>query len=339
MTTSLAIIFVFGIIVLVHELGHFITAKLAGMRVDEFAIGFGPALVSYKYGETLYSIRIIPLGGFNKIAGMDPEEETDGRGFSDKSVFKRLVVISAGAIMNFLLAILLFWGILVGAGIQEVSNQPIIGKIEHNSPAQIAHLEQGDKIISINGKAVNIWSDIAKNLKNEGAKNIPLKIERANKVQEIWIIPKNIDKDRAIIGVYPVETSKSVGLFEGLKLSIEQTGNVIAGMVFSLKMMITGKAAAEVSGPVGVAQMVGQVAQFGIVPLLSFTALLSINLGVINLLPVPALDGGHIIILLIEAITGRKISKKVLVYIQVAGLFILGSLFLYATFNDITKLL
>lgn len=339
MTTSLAIIFVFGIIVLVHELGHFITAKLAGMRVDEFAIGFGPALVSYKYGETLYSIRIIPLGGFNKIAGMDPEEETDGRGFSDKSVFKRLVVISAGAIMNFLMAILLFWGILVGAGIQEVSNQPIIGKIEYNSPAQIAHLEQGDKIISINGKAVNIWSDIAKNLKNEGAKNIPLKIERANKVQEIWIIPKNIDKDRAIIGVYPVETSKSVGLFEGLKLSIEQTGNVIAGMVLSLKMMITGKAAAEVSGPVGVAQMVGQVAQFGIVPLLSFTALLSINLGVINLLPVPALDGGHIIMLLIEAITGRKISKKVLVYIQVAGLFILGSLFLYATFNDITKLL
>lgn len=338
MITILATIFVFGLIVLVHEWGHFITAKLSGMIVEEFAIGFGPAIFEKRVGETLYSLRAIPLGGYNKIAGMDPEEDCGERGYNKQPIWKRLIVISAGAFMNFVLAIVLFFMMMATVGTSTVSTEAVIGQIQENSPAAMAHLELGDKILTINKQPIAAWKDIRPSLVNQGEKSITMTIERNGEVKELSIIPKTVEKDQAVLGIYPTVITEPMTIGEAFTGAFEKTGAILVSMLVMLKMMITGAAGSNVAGPVGIAQMAGQVASHGFVPLLNLTAVLSINLGLINLLPIPVLDGGHIVVLFIEGIIGRKLPQKVLYTIQMAGLAILATVFLYATFNDITRL-
>lgn len=337
MLTLLATIFVFGIIVFIHELGHFVTAKASGMRVDEFAIGFGPVLVKKQHGETLYSIRAIPLGGFNKIAGMMPDEPLDDRSFMNKPVWKRFIVIFAGAFFNFLLAIVIFFGVFVTYGQQTPSTEPVIGRIVSDSPAAAAHLEVNDRITSINGKPVKVWSDITTNLKGTENTVVTMMIDRNGESREVSVIPKE-NSGRAIIGINPTIISTPYSVGEAAQLSVVGTIAILKEMVHTLWMMITGQVAAQVSGPIGVAQAAGEMAQFGFVYLLNFTAILSLNLGVINLLPVPALDGGHLILLVIEGITRRRMPPKALQYIQLTGVVLLIALFIYATTHDISRL-
>lgn len=190
MLTIVATIFVFGIIVFIHEFGHFITAKASGMRVDEFAIGFGPAIAKKRKGETLYSIRAIPLGGYNKIAGMDPEEPLDDRSFLNKPVWKRFVVIAAGAVFNFLLALVLFFIVYVANGIQTPSMEPVVGNMMNGSPAINAQMELNDRIVSINGKPVNEWTDISKTLQGTANTIVPIVVNRNGVNQELTAIPE-----------------------------------------------------------------------------------------------------------------------------------------------------
>lgn len=337
MLTILATIFVFGVIVFIHEFGHFITAKASGMRVDEFAIGFGPALVKKQKGETLYSIRAIPLGGYNKIAGMMPDEELDDRSFLNKPVWKRFIVIFAGAFFNFLLAIVIFFGVFVTYGQQTPSNEPVIGRIVSDSPAIAAHLEVNDRITSINGKAITQWSDITTHLKGTENTVVTMMIDRGGETKEVSVIPTE-SSGRAIIGINPQINSTPYSIGEAAERSVTATIAILQEMVRTLWLMITGQMAAQVSGPIGVAQAAGEMAQFGFVYLLNFTAILSLNLGVINLLPVPALDGGHLILLIIEGITRRRMPPKALQYIQMTGVILLIALFIYATTHDISRL-
>ncbi|MDY3973781.1 RIP metalloprotease RseP [uncultured Veillonella sp.] len=337
MLTILATIFVFGVIVFIHEFGHFITAKASGMRVDEFAIGFGPALVKKQKGETLYSIRAIPLGGYNKIAGMMPDEELDDRSFLNKPVWKRFIVIFAGAFFNFLLAIVIFFGVFVTYGQQTPSNEPVIGRIVNDSPAIAAHLEVNDRITSINGKAITQWSDITTHLKGTENTVVTMMIDRGGETKEVSVIPTE-SSGRAIIGINPQINSTPYSIGEAAERSVTATIAILQEMVRTLWLMITGQMAAQVSGPIGVAQAAGEMAQFGFVYLLNFTAILSLNLGVINLLPVPALDGGHLILLIIEGITRRRMPPKALQYIQMTGVILLIALFIYATTHDISRL-
>lgn len=339
-TTILATVFVFGILVFVHELGHFMTAKWTGMQVDEFAIGFGPALYSKKYKGTLYSIRVIPLGGYNKIAGMDPDEPIHEGSFSGKSVWKRLLVIAAGALMNFVLAIVLFFGILLFQGLQQPVMEPVIGSVMTDSPAERAHLQPQDRILTINGAKLSNWTDISERLKGHGNEIVTMEIMRDGEKKTLSIIPEYKESNKKVmLGISPVVKTEYPSVWEALKISVLQTIGLLAAMLTGLYMMITGAVAPAVSGPIGVAQMAGQVAEIGIVPLLNFTALLSINLGLINLLPVPMLDGGHIVLLLWEGITRRKPSARVLYYIQMSGMAILMAIFLYAMTSDIRNLL
>lgn len=338
MLTILATIFVFGIIVMIHEFGHFITAKFFGMRVDEFAIGFGPILLKKQGRETLYTIRAIPLGGFNKIHGMTDEEGIDEKSFLAKSVWKRFIVISAGAIMNFILAICIFMGVLLAVGIQIPSNTPIIGGIIESGPAYQIGIKTGDKVVSIDNKPVHEWKDIPLNLVARGEKMTSITLERNGEVINSKILPQITEDKRAVIGVYPEVVSKHVSVLSAIKLSFLNTTRIIENMTLGLVKMIFGKAEANVSGPLGVASMAGQVATLGFVALLNFTALLSINLGVINLLPLPVLDGGYLIMLIFEGISGKKLSTKTLYKIQMVGVAILGSIFIYATYNDIIHL-
>ena len=339
MLTILATIFVFGIIVFIHEFGHFITAKASGMRVDEFAIGFGPAIAKKRKGETLYSIRAIPLGGYNKIAGMDPEEPLDDRSFLNKPVWKRFIVIAAGAVFNFLLAIVIFFMIYAVNGIQTPSMEPVVGNMMSNSPAMTAHMTVNDRIVSINGKPVNEWTDISKSLQGTANTLVPIVVNRDGVNQELTVIPEAVGNEgRAVIGINPVMNSMPLNVAEAVVQSLHTTGFVLVSMVDGIWSMITGHTNAELAGPIGVAQMAGQVAESGFANLLQFTALLSLNLGVINLLPIPALDGGHLIVLIIEGITRRRLPAKTLQYIQMTGIVILLALFVYATTHDISRL-
>ncbi len=340
MSTVIATIFVFGLLILFHELGHFITAKSVGMRVDEFAIGFGPKLISKKIGETTYSIRIIPLGGFNKIAGMDPDEQQDERSFSAKPIWARMLVIVAGSVMNFILPILLLFIVFVSAGIDKPSNQPIIGNVFPDKPAAVAGLLPGDRITTVNGAPVESWRQFVTIIQTSANTNLTISFSRAGEANKTATLTPEYDEKgkRGVIGVIPQIDKYQPGILESISLAIKQTVTVAQAMVVGIGEMITGKAAADVAGPIGVAQMAGEVAQLGIIPLLQFAAFLSINLGLINLLPVPVLDGGHVVTLAVEGIRGKPLSNSQMQFIQMIGLALLMLLFVVATFKDISRL-
>lgn len=337
--TTVATIFVFGLLVFVHELGHFITAKMTGMRVDEFAIGFGPKVVSYKYGETLYSWRIIPLGGFNKIAGMDPDEEQDERSFNAKSIPARMLVIVAGSTMNFVLPILLFMTIFLSSGIDTPSNSPVVGNVFPERPAAQAGLSLGDRILAVNEQEIVSWREFVNIVQVNAGNKLSLRYQHNGEVKTAVVIPEYDEKsNRGIIGVMPQIEKHHPGFSEAFGLAVKQTYAVANSMVVGIAQMITGKVAAEVAGPIGVAQMAGEVAQLGFIPLLQFAAFLSINLGLINLLPVPMLDGGHLVTLAVEGVRGKPLDKRHMQFIQMIGFALLMLLFLVATFKDISRL-
>ncbi|MBR1661321.1 MAG: RIP metalloprotease RseP [Acidaminococcaceae bacterium] len=339
MLTILACIFVFGILVTVHEFGHFITAKLTGMKVEEFSIGFGPKIYQQQEGETLYSLRMLPLGGYNKIAGMDPEDPDDPeRGFNSKPAASRMLVILAGSLMNFILPVIIFFGIFLAYGMEVPENRPILGQVVEGYPAAQSGLKEGDRILSINGNPVKEWNDIRNEIILAGIKRIPFEVQRGNEKITISVTPDvNPETGKPFIGI--VSSLKKVELtpMQAAVSSVTATKNIIKNMYASLYHMITGKAKAEISGPIGVAKMAGQVAHKGFDMLLQFTAMLSLNLAIINLLPLPALDGGHFLILLIEAVTGHKLGKNAMQNIQKVGVAMILALTIFATFKDLTR--
>lgn len=331
-------IFVFAVIVLVHEGGHFITAKLMGMKVEEFSIGFGPMLSSIVKGGTRYSLRLLPLGGFNRIAGMDKEESSDEDAFYRKSIWARLLVISAGSGFNILLAFFIFFGAFLFEGIQTFPNIPVIGKVIEHTPAEKAGLQSGDRIVSIDGKPVSRWTDVGAIVSPLGGHITPVVIQRNEESMTLQVIPQNNEERRGIMGIAPYIETKSVGITDAAKLSLERCIFILKMMTAGLWSLVTGESA-DVAGPIGVARMAGTVAVGGFLPLALFTALLSLNLGLLNLLPVPLLDGGLLVLTLIEGILGRELPKKALYYIQGTGVILLSMLFVYALMNDISSLL
>lgn len=338
MLTILAAIFVFGVLVTVHEFGHFITAKMTGMRVDEFAIGFGPKIYQQKDGDTLYSLRAIPLGGYNKIAGMDPDDPAEPGSFKSKSIPARMLVILAGALMNFLLPVLLFTGIFFVQGSERVLNEPVLGNVMVGMAADKAGLRAGDKILSINGQAVQDWQTIVTTLRANGTKEVTLTAESNGAVRQYTMQPVyDEEAKRPLIGITPKFERIKMGFAESVKEGFNYTKYIIFAMVDGLTKIITGKAPAEVSGPLGVAQMAGQVAEKGLLPLMNFVAFLSINLGVINLLPLPALDGGHFVLLLLEGLRGKPLGSKAMNNIQMVGVALILALSVFSTFKDITR--
>lgn len=338
MLTILAAIFVFGVLVTVHEFGHFITAKMTGMRVDEFAIGFGPKIYQQKDGETLYSLRAIPLGGYNKIAGMDPDDPVEPNAFNSKPIPARMLVILAGALMNFILPIILFSGIFMVEGRLQLVNEPVLGTVVDEMAAARAGLKAGDRIVTIDGKNVETWTDVVLNLRKAGTEEVTLTAERNGVLQSYKMTPM-FDKDagRPLIGVSPKFSKESLGFFGSIKEGFIYTKNIGLSMVSGLYRIVSGNAPADVAGPIGVAQMAGQVAEKGLLPLMNFVAFLSINLGVINLLPLPALDGGHFVLLLLEALRGKPLGGKAMTNIQMVGVALILALTVFSTFKDITR--
>ena len=379
MTTIVAAIFVFGLLVLVHELGHFMVAKLTGMRVDEFAIDFGPKLWSRKYGETLYAIRAVPLGGFNRIAGMDyeiiermgneaeekaddggresgwrryipsvnrenvvmvPDDEGAGeRAYFRRPIWARMLMVLAGSFMNFILPLFIFFGIFYFSGVATPSPEPVIGAVMAEKPAAMAGLRQGDRILTIDGSEVTKWDDISRSIQGAEGKPFKLTYQRDGEVRSTTLIPEEEpDSKRVIIGITSSADIHQPGILEAAGLAAQKVFFVLMAMVGALIQLMLGSVGAEaLSGPVGIVQMTGEVANQGILPLLNFTAFLSLNLGLINLLPVPALDGGHFVMLVLEGLRGKPLGPKAMYYIQAAGVTLLVSLMIFTTFNDLRK--
>jgi regulator of sigma E protease len=329
---------VFALLVLFHEFGHFMLAKMTGMRVDEFAIGFGPKLAGFKKGETQYSVRCIPLGGFNRISGMDPEDVQDERSYKNKPVWARMAVILAGSFMNFVLPVILFIIIFISSGISTPSQEPVLGKVIENKAAAAAGLAMGDRILEINSEKVESWRDFVAKLQQGEGKVLAVKYERGGAEFTTSLIPEYDEASKkAIIGVMSSVDTRYPSAAESVGLAFSQTGYIIFAILDGLWQIVAGTAEADLAGPIGVAQMAGQVAQLGFVPLLQFAAYLSINLGIINLLPLPALDGGHFVLLCLEFVRRKPLSDKCLQYVQAVGVALLLSLMLLATYRDFLR--
>lgn len=338
MTTLLAAIFVFGLLIFVHEFGHFIFAKMTGMRVDEFAIGFGPKIIGFQYGETFYSVRIVPLGGYNKIAGMDPEEEEDDRAFGRKPLWARSITIFGGALMNFLLPIILFIVIFMVGGIDKPTDETIIGQVIAGRPAAQAGLQVGDKVTAIDGQTINTWSEMVRKIHSSPGQKLDLLIQRNAQTIKLIVTPElDTNSQRGLIGVGPLMIHSQPTLLESTGYAFTQTVLILKEMTLGIVHMFTGKAPADVAGPIGVAQMAGQFAEKGLIPLLQFTAFVSLNLGLINLLPLPALDGGHIVLLMLEGIRKKPVSKATLYIIQMIGFALILALIVTSTYKDIMR--
>ncbi len=351
--TIVSFIFVLGVLVFIHELGHYISAKLTGIRVEEFALGFGPKLISYRKGDTVYSIRIVPLGGFCKMTGENPPDEgmsekeqkvyeearKKGECFDQKSPLKRFLVLFNGSFMNFVLAAIIFVLIFSFYGLPVDSvNSNIIGDIIPGQPAAEAGFEVGDRIIAINDVEVKEWNDLASVIHNASGEKLRIKYIRDNKILEKEVVPRYDDTiNGGVIGISPEIIRKKVGLFRAIHLGSLQAWLVIKATIMGFVMMITGKIAADIGGPIMIASMVGQAANIGFLSLLNLMAIISINLGIINLLPFPALDGGRIIFVFAEIVRGKPIDPEKESFVHIIGFAILIVLMVFLVFRDLGR--
>lgn len=335
-----AVIAVFSLLIIPHELGHFWAAKRSGMQVDKFSLGLGPKLVGFKKGETEYSISLFPFGGFVKIRGMEPGERDTPRGFHKQPLRNRILVLSAGSITNYLVAILLFSIIfMIGFPTPDLK-EAVIEEVEEDSPAESASLLPGDKILRVNGEKIEGWEEVALAIRKSEGEFLSLEVQRDEKILSLQVKPVfDSELGRKIIGVTIVPSTVFIrynpitALLKGGETTFFLTGAILS----ALGGMIVGKVPAQFTGPVGIAQFIGESARMGLIPLLSLVAFLSINLGLFNLFPIPALDGGRLFFLLVEKIRGRALDLEKEELVHYIGFIILISLILLITYQDVLR--
>ena len=351
--TIISFVVVLGVLIFIHEFGHYITAKKSGIMVSEFALGFGPKLIYKKVGETLYSIRAIPLGGFCNMVGEFPADESmpeeerkiydkakaDGRLFTQKKPLKKLAVILMGPVMNFLLAALIFILTFAIFGVPTSTTQDaVLGQVIPEQPAAEAGLQANDKILSINGQAVGNWQEMAALIRQNEGNEITIRYERKGEVQSVEITPvPSEDTEGGVIGVYPQLVRERVSLIRAFGLGLQQTFLVIEMTVMGFIQMIMQRSAEDLGGPIMIASIIGQAARVGLINVLNWTAIISVNLGIINLLPFPALDGGRIIFILIELIRGEEVDPKIESYIHMVGFALLIMLMIFIIYQDLMR--
>ena len=356
-TTIILFLLILGVIVFFHELGHFFMAKLYGVKVEEFALGFPPKIFGIKKGETEYRLNWIPLGGYCKIVGEDGEDKDNPRSFSSKSISKRFQIISAGVLMNFFMAFVIFSIIFMAGAPMNIegedlskarsveNKQVVISEVLKGTPADDSEFQLGDVVLKADEKEIKSINDLQNYTKDNLGKTMALTISRNKEVSVKEIVPrKEYPENEGAMGVSLVNTADvSFSFFEAIKKGYEWTVfltmfiiTAFAGILWSL--FTTGKTVAEVSGPVGIAIMTQQAAALGIIAILNFTALISINLAIINALPFPALDGGRLLFLIVEKIKGSPINQQWEAKANNVGFMLLMLLMLVVTFKDVAKL-
>jgi regulator of sigma E protease len=338
-----------GVLIIFHEFGHFLFAKLSGVGVLTFSVGFGPKLWVKKKGETEYALSAFPLGGYVKMVGEDPEEEVKAvdieRSFAHKSLLKRTAIVAAGPGFNLLLAVFLLMLVFLFYGVPVLSN--LVGAVEQESPAAQAGIQKGDRIVAVDGQAVTAWEDLSSAIKQSGGQPLALRVQRTGQELAVTVQPrkkevKNIFgelKEDWMIGIGSQVSIEKGDPGLAITKAFVQTYEYSRLTLVGLYKMITREVSPRnLGGPILIAQMAGQQAQEGIGSFLAFLAVLSINLGVLNLLPVPVLDGGHLFFFAVEAIIGRPVSVRYREKAQQVGIFLLLLLMIFAFANDIFRL-
>lgn len=354
MHSVISFVIVLGVLIFVHEFGHFIIAKLFGIKVLKFALGFGPKVVGRQYGETEYLICALPLGGYVKMLGEQPGDEVeDGlaqRSFAAKPVWQRFLVVLAGPLFNLLAAVFIFFVVTLISGIPHPLPSTEIGQVTPGSPAEQAGLKVGDVVQAIDDKTITTWGEVSEKIKNGGGKPLVLTILREQQVIAISGLParsevKNIFGEvvdtRYMLGIAQKESLRyePATIPGAFKSGLLQTWFYIELTVVSLwKILQRVIPASEMGGPILIAQMAGQQLKEGWLSLFAFMAVLSVNLGIINLFPVPVLDGGHLFFFSIEALRRKPLTLLMQERLQQVGIVLLGSLMLFVFYNDFVRI-
>ena len=340
---------VLSVLIFFHELGHFTAARFFGVQVDVFSIGFGKKLYSHMIGKTQWSISAIPLGGYIKMKGQDDTDPTqksfDKDSYNVKKPWQRIIILLAGPFANFLMAFMLYFSI-ANLGVPKLL--PYVGKVGTDTPAMHAGLLKNDKLVQINGENIQYWENIGKYI-NDSKEDISLIIERKQHLLTLKLSPKIInDKNvfgenitRRIIGIAPLgkQTTVHFGFTNSIVYAWKETKKASLLIVESVQKLITGAISTDkLGGIITIVDVTAKASHAGILTLFFFTALISVNLGVLNLLPIPALDGGHIMFNLYEMITGREASEKIMMYMTIIGWALLLALMFLGLYNDINRL-
>ena len=329
--TIIYAILIFCMLIFVHEFGHFITAKACGVKVNEFAIGMGPAFFQRERGETTYSLRVFPIGGFCAMEGED-EDSDDPRAFNNKPAWQRAIVLAAGSAMNVITCIVLLVAVYLIVGAATTT----IGTVSDGYPAQEAGIRAGDRLVSIECSEIKTWNDVSLNVPGEEAGTVKVVVDRDGKELTFNVGTKyNEESGRYILGVKTKVVHSPVQAVAG---GFKGTWNLTKFMYSTLKQLFTGEVSTkELSGPVGIVYAVNTTASTGFMNVVYLAALLSLNLAIINMLPFPALDGGRLLFLAIRKITGRRVTDKMEGYVHLAGMVCLFALMIYVTFNDVIR--
>jgi len=344
MLTIIAFIFVFSILVFFHEFGHFIAAKASGVKVYKFAFGFGPRILGFTKNQTEYLICLIPLGGYVKMAGEmgqesvkeTSEEVPEEQRFDKKSLLIRALIVALGPFMNIVTAVVIFSFIFFINGIPVITSS--VSTVVENGPAEQAGIFSGDKIIAINSIKMDDPKRIANIINKSSGEELQITLDREGEIIDVFVIPEYDDSyKKGLIGITFKVSVEKINIFSAFFRGLITTGNIIKLIFSNTIEMITGKVPIEIAGPLGIAQMTGEAAKLGFLNLLYFTAILSIFIGLFNLLPIPILDGGHILILAIEKLRGKPLEAEKINFVYLIGISLMIIIFIIATYKDILR--
>ncbi|MBS7528015.1 RIP metalloprotease RseP [Fusibacter paucivorans] len=329
--TLISFIFVFGIIVMSHEFGHYITARLNDVKILEFSLGMGPAVFTKEKGETLYSVRALPIGGYVKMEGEDGES-SDPRSFVQKRPIQRLLILAAGALMNFLLAYVLLVIIMMGMGFASTTLDEIIPYY----PAAEAGIETGDTITAIDNEPITSWEEVVERITASNGEPMAITVERDHQLRTYTLVPIISEDD----GQYKIGVTSALVKQPGKAFSYAgKQFFVFFTDIFNFFIQLGHQnVEGEIIGPVGMVNVIGQASRVGFLNLLFIAAYISVNLGIVNLLPFPALDGGRIVFVLIEMVKGSPVDREKEGYVHFIGITILMALMVFLVFRDISNL-
>ncbi|MDR2488303.1 MAG: RIP metalloprotease RseP [Desulfovibrio sp.] len=348
MIGTLAVVFVFGGLIFFHELGHFLAARCFGMGVKTFSLGFGPALVSFKRQKTVYQIAAMPLGGFVSLVGEHagaevPEDFAPEEMFHLRPAWQRFCVCAAGSVANFLLAWIICWGLVWANG--HVDTSSVVGAIMEDSAAAASPMQVGDRIVSLNDRPVAIWSEISPIVQESRGNALSVVVRRADgSMQSFSLVPTLLKETlpngqefrKWGMGIRPAHREYS--FFQSAQEGLADAVNMASFIWNALGELVTREVAFDnVGGPILIAQTIYNQAYYGLISLMKLTALISVNLALLNLLPVPVLDGGHLLFLLAEMIFRRPVPAIIQEKATIIGLALLICLMLAATFNDVMR--
>lgn len=351
MITFLATVTVLGILIFFHELGHFLMAKLLGVRVDAFSLGFPPKLLHKKIGDTDYRLSVVPLGGYVKLLGENPNDEVPPEllpySFMHHPLWHRVVIVLAGPVFNLLFAVLALFLVFTFAGIPYLTNE--IGSVMEDSPAARAGLQKGDRVLAVDGRQVARWEELSRLIRHSGEKPLELSIERGEQVFKTEIKPKLMETP----DIFGSQTQALIiGITAADHPAVEEVGPgkaLVEGTVYTwrlsyLTVVSLGKLLARevplksLGGPILIAQVAGKQAKLGVAALVQFMAVLSVNLFLLNLLPIPILDGGHLLFFFLEVVRGKPVEIKHREMAQGVGLMIILALMILVFYQDIVRL-